>query len=144
MNPPILLAFLLADKVFREAETGKVHVAGTFNRVGALQFPFVFPQIHVYLALTDLAGGRHTLSLEIRHMDRNETLLKVQQPIQGSGPLDVIEVILIFNGVPIPEPGSLELVAGVDDNVVATRLLRVLTREEFPTPPPPGGPSGRG
>ena len=57
MNTPIVVAFLLADKVFREMETGKVHVAGTFNQLATTKFPMIHPQFFVYLALTEVPAG---------------------------------------------------------------------------------------
>lgn len=135
---PLLLAFLLADKVFREAETGKVHVAGTFNKVGAVSFPFMFNQLFIYLAMTDLREGKHELSVELRHLDGNRPILKVAHPIQSPGPLDVIEVSMGFNRVMIHEEGCLEFELRCDGAVVSGRTLRVVKMEGTIPPPAVG------
>lgn len=133
MSRPYVHAFLLADKVFREAETGKVHIAGTFNRIGATQFPFHFPQLYIYLALSDLKAGTHEIVMEIRHLELNKSILKIHQPMESPGPLDVIEIIVCFNRVPIEDEGNVEITVNCGLDFIASRNLSVMRKDQ------PGG-----
>lgn len=125
MHIPVLMAFLLADKVFREMETGKVHIAGTFNQLASLNFPMVHPQFYVYLALTDLREGLHKIALDIRYMETGEPVLKVEQEIQSPGPLEVIEFSMCFNRISFPKEGDVEMLLNCGEAVISSRILKI-------------------
>ena len=132
MSKPLLIAFLLADKVFREMETGKVHVAGTFNQLSATRFPMVHPQVYVYLALTDLKAGKRILDIEMHYIESGEKVVKVSQPMESPGPLEVIEFNLCFNHLSFRQPGNVELILSCDDEIVATRMLKIRESDQLP------------
>lgn len=125
MQTPIVMAFLLADKVFREMETGKVHVAGTFNQLSAFSFPMVHGQFFVYLCITECAVGERQLKLGLRYIETGSRILEVFQSITSRGPIDPIEVNLCFNNIRFEQEGNVELVLWLDDAEVMTRTLRI-------------------
>lgn len=135
---PVVIAFLVADKVFREAETGKVHVAGTYNRIVSPSFPMVFSPLFIYLAMTDLREGRHDIGLEIRHLESGKLVLKVSQPIQSPGPLEVIEAIFCFGRLLLQEEGLLEMSVSCNGSLAASRSLHV-KQIQLAAPPPEHG-----
>jgi len=137
MNPPIVIAFLLADKVFREMETGKVHVAGTFNQLATTKFPMVHPQFFVYLAMTEVPAGTKNLGMSFQFIETGEKILEVKQPVTSRSPLDVIEVNMCFNAVNFSQEGNVELTLSFDDKDLMTRVLRVRKVEP---PKHPGAP----
>ncbi len=81
--------------------------------------------LYVYLSLADLRQGRHRLGLEIRNMESGVSLVRMEQPIDSPGPLEVIEVVIALRGVPIQEPGSIELVLLHEHTPVSSRVLAV-------------------
>jgi hypothetical protein len=123
MGNPIILSFLLADKVFREMETGKVHIAGTFNRLSAYAFPMLHPQFFTYIAISDLSIGEHSLMMELQYFESGEKLLRVDQKIKSSSPLEVIEVSMCFNQIVFKDPGNVELILSLNGQIMQTRKL---------------------
>lgn len=137
MNNPIVLAFLLADKVFREMETGKVHVAGTFNQLTSVNFPLVHPIFYVYLCMSDLKQGQINMGFEMRYLETGEQVLKVEQPIQSPGPADIIEMNLCFNNIAFRQAGSIELVLTCNGQQFASRVLHIKQANVPPIPDQP-------
>lgn len=125
MRPPTVMAFLLADKVFREMETGKVHIAGTFNQLSTLRFPMMHPQFYIYLCMNDLDAGDHKLKLEFRYLETGLRVMDLEQPVKSRGPLDAIEVNMCFNNIRFEQEGSVEISLEVDGHAVANRSLRI-------------------
>ena len=139
MQTPIVIAFLLADKVFREMETGKVHIAGTFNQLATLQFPMIHPQFFVYLAITELPTGSKNMGMTFQYIETGEKVLDIKQSISSRSPLDVIEVNMCFNTVKFSQEGNVELTLSVDDQNLMTRVLRIrkVDPPKFTPMPPP-------
>jgi hypothetical protein len=125
MRAPIVMAFLLADKVFREMETGKVHIAGTFNQLSSLRFPMLHPQFYIYLCMNDLDEGDHKLKLEFRYLETGLRVMDIEQPVKSRGPLDAIEVNMCFNNIRFEQEGSVEISLELDGQAVANRSLRI-------------------
>jgi hypothetical protein len=132
MESPIILSFLLADKVFREMETGKVHIAGTFNQLSAFSYPMVHPQFFSYIAVTALKAGKHQLGMELSYFESGEKLLKVDQEIKSGGPLEVIEMNMCFNQIMFKNHGNVELVLKLNNEIMQTRKLILKKIEKKP------------
>jgi hypothetical protein len=132
MDKPILLSFLLADKVFREMETGKVHIAGTFNQLSAMTFPMVHPQFFTYIAISALKPGAHKMGMQLNYLDTGEKLLQVEQEFNSPGPLDVIEMNMCFNQMVFKREGDVELILEINGNIMQTRKLMLKKIDKKP------------
>ena len=53
---PHVQAIILCDHIYRDDETGKCVLAGTFNRVFLEEFPGEYHPASIYLNLTDFSG----------------------------------------------------------------------------------------
>jgi hypothetical protein len=106
-------------------ETGKVHVAGTFNQLSSIRFPMVHPQFYLYLAMTELTEGQRKVGLNLHYLETGQKVLHVEQNIQSRGPLDVIEMNLCFNSIKFAEEGNIECTLSVDDEEAMTRVLKI-------------------
>ena len=137
MQNPIIISFLFADKVFREMETGKVHIAGTFNQLSSFRFPMVHPQFYIYISMTELGTGQRSISLEFRYLETGFKIMAIEQHVQSRGPIDVIEVNMCFNNIQFERDGNVECVLKVDDREAMTRVLRV-KKIDGPQNPPSG------
>jgi len=113
-------------------ETGKVHIAGTFNQLSAFSYPMVHPQFFTYIAVTGLQSGSHQLGLELSYFDSGEKLLKVDQEINSGGPLEVIEMNMCFNQIMFKKHGNVELVLKLNDQIMQTRKLILKKMEKKP------------
>lgn len=138
MQNPIIISFLFADKVFREMETGKVHIAGTFNQLASNRFPMVHPQFYIYLAITEMSAGQRSVSLEFRYIETGLKIMAVEQNVQSRGPIDVLELNMCFNSVQFEREGNVELVLKIDDREAMTRMLKI--KKVTPPTPPSGNP----
>jgi hypothetical protein len=135
MQNPIIISFLFADKVFREMETGKVHIAGTFNQLSSLRFPMVHPQFYIYMSMTELGTGQRNVSLEFRYLETGLKIMAIEQHVHSRGPLDVIEVNMCFNNIQFESEGNVECALKVDDREAMTRVLRVKKIDAPQNPP---------
>ncbi|MFQ5654775.1 MAG: hypothetical protein ACE5GW_08595 [Planctomycetota bacterium] len=59
--PPHIQAIVLCDHIYRDTESGKCVLAGTFNRVFLQEFPGEYQPASIYLNLSDFSGD-HTLA----------------------------------------------------------------------------------
>src|SRR3972149_3657098 len=114
-SAPVLQAILLADQVYRDAATGKVIIAGTFNHLWAPGFPTDFGRTtFVYLSLAELHG---TVELSLRFVNlRDERVLMetTLPPVSSNAPLRGGEIVAEVPPIPMPAPGAyaFELYAG--------------------------------
>ena len=122
-KPCSFLAMVIADRVFREEGTGKMHIAGTFNRIGAPGFPVRHALLHVYVAFTDVAVGLHQAKLAFRYIDNPDAdeLCSAAGPIESKDRLAVIELNLAFEGLVFPRPGTIEIAFFLDNEPVRHR-----------------------
>lgn len=137
---PIVQAFLLADGVYKDRLTGKVVIAGCFNRVirGAEKESSAPPGIKfqagspfVYVNLVDVKGEQ---SLDLRWVDLSDNRLLVGMQIHAKppeDPLDPIELIIRMPLLPYPHPGvyAMELLTE-DEPLASWRVTCVDAREE--------------
>ena len=117
------LAMIIADRVFREEGNGKMHISGTFNRIGAAKFPLPWHLFHVYLAFTDVPVGKHQAKLTFRYVDNPDAdvLCSAQGPIESKDRLRAIEMNMAFQGLVLPRPGTIEIAFFLDDELVGRR-----------------------
>ena len=131
MTPPKARAILLADHVYRDAETGKCVIAGTFNRIGSNRFPAVHPAASIYLHLTDFVG-KATLNLRICSDRSGEVLGERAFVVESTDRLGSCEVTVLLNNLRFPEPGkySIELYSG--DDYLGHLPIELVSREDEP------------
>ncbi len=127
----VCLAMVVADNIFREEGSRKVHIAGTFNRISASNFPVRHDSMSLYLAVTNLREGKHKAKLQLNYLEREEKqLLRAEGPVVAKGPLDVAELSFCFRGLVFPKPGTVEIAFYLDDEFVQRRKLLVTQTSE--------------
>jgi hypothetical protein len=105
---PQARAILLADQVYRDCDTQKCVIAGTFNRIGADRFPAVHPSAALYLNLTDFEG-RTELKVRISSDLNGETLGEMVFGVESTNRLGSCEVTVRLTNLSFPEPGKYSL-----------------------------------
>ena len=112
---PRLQALLLADNVYTDRDTGKIVIAGTFNRLWAKEFPTTFHRpTTAYVSLTEIRG-KSTLELKFVNLKSGEVLMSSHAfDVECGNPLSSVEVVLPVPPFPMPEEGvfAFELHAG--------------------------------
>jgi hypothetical protein len=114
MAPPIPLAMIVCDLVWRDPTSQKFAILGVFSMLRADEFPLVYPRIAVYTVLTEVRGK---VPLLLRVVDTNEefeTVGEVRTEIESNDPIANFEIIVNLNSVTFPEPGEyrVQLYAG--------------------------------
>jgi hypothetical protein len=122
---PRLQAFLVADAVYQDRETGKHVIAGTFARLIVPSVPGELGRgIATYCALTGVAGSvQVTLQFETAHGD---VLLRSSGlTLTCTNPGLLVEFAIAVPALPLPDAGSFQLVLLLDDQRFATYAIEV-------------------
>ena len=136
---PVVKAFLVCDMIVHDAQSGKKSLIGVFHELRADRFPAVHHALWIYANLTD---GRGEYRFEIRLVDvaRNTVLGKGKPPpINIGGPLQTTELSAQLRNVQLPGEGTYEFQLHANDQLVATKAIRVMKVETGAAPPPPTG-----
>jgi hypothetical protein len=122
---PVVKAFLVCDQVIHDAQTGKKSIIGVFHELRADRFPAVHPMLWIYANLTD-ARGKYTFEIRLVDVERNNVLGKGTPPeISIPGPLQTTELSAQLRNVTLPGPGTYEFHLLVNDDLIATKAIRV-------------------
>ena len=139
---PLLKAFLVCDQVIQDAQTGKKSLIGVFHELKASRFPAVHPALWIYANLTD-AHGSYTFEIRLIDVAQNEVLGRgAPPPIEIPGPLQVTELSAQLRNVQLPTPGTYEFQLLANEQLIATKAIRVAEIQEPQQPPqlpPPEG-----
>lgn len=106
LQPPEVLALLIADHVHRDDETGKFFVLGTRASIGAADFPFHCPSLAVYAAISD---GRAETPVKLRLIDADEErepVLEFETTVNFLDPTEDVQVVFRLSDLIFPEPGD--------------------------------------
>ena len=120
---PIVLAMIIADHYYRDSNTGKSIITGTFNSINCSDFPTKHGNSAVYISLTDIAvPGK--VQLVFRKSDGDFSInlpeWEVEVPNERHS---VIEIGGNISGLPLPEQGIYEFVVYWDGVEICSRRL---------------------
>ncbi len=122
---PVVKAFLICDQVIHDAQTGKKTLVGVFHELRADRFPAVHPVLWIYANLTD-ARGQYSFEIRFVDVDRNKVLGNgTPPPITIPGPLQTTELSAQLRNVQLPGPGTYEFHLVTNDELIATKAIRV-------------------
>lgn len=136
---PIVKAFLVCDQIIHDAQTGKRSLVGVFHELRAERFPAVHPMLWIYANFTE-ARGKYKIEIQLVDVERNQVLGRGQPPeIDIPGPLQTTEISAQLRNVALPGPGTYEFHLFVNDDLLATKAVRVspMDRPEGSEPPVP-------
>lgn len=119
---PQLVALLLCDRAFQEAGNLKWHVSGCFDTIHVTQLPTTYPELQVFVALSDFTGNA---MVEAIIRDQEGTIVKAVRGEVPATPLGLFQAALPFPEVTLNTAGvyTLELLTGKD--LVALRSFHV-------------------
>ena len=106
---PHVQAVILCDHIYRDEDSGKCVIAGTFNRVFLQEFPGSYQPASIYLNLSDFSG-QHTVAFRFKRLADEEVL-------EESPAFELVhedrrehhECIFDLPPLPFPEPGRYTL-----------------------------------
>jgi hypothetical protein len=133
---PIVLAMVMCDYYYRDAQTEKSILSGTFTLINSPGFPSHHNNCGIYIALTDVAANGQ-LQLVFRK-EGGEFFLKLPPwNVQASeNRRAVVEIGGNICGLPLPEEGPYEFVVVWNGAEISSRRLFAAKVNMNETPPP--------
>jgi hypothetical protein len=126
---PVVIGLACCEQVIVEETTRNITLVNCFTRLKVRQFPSAPRRLVVFTALTD-GLGQGTLSLVVAALDTLEAILRRQNEIQFSDPLQEVRVIFRLDQVSFPRPGSYQVTLLADGELVAQRTIHLSAMEE--------------
>jgi hypothetical protein len=124
MAPPIPLTLLICDHIWRDPNSGKHSLLGTFSGLGCPVFPLV-TNLAVYFAVTE-GQGPLPVRLELIDVDEQRPAVFDAEAIFVFEHLrQVIEGTFALENLVIPEPGEYRLKLFVACEFLMERSLHV-------------------
>ncbi len=124
---PRVHVMLLCDEIVPVAdEEGVYNLLGARTHIVAPAFPYVHPQLIVYLQVT---GHEGTVSgvMEVVHARTDESLFQQLTPtIPLHGPLEVVPVWVVMEDCEFPEAGIYYCQIYFDGKLLCERLLNLI------------------
>lgn len=106
-------------------------LAGTFNTLFAPEFPGFYPNVWVYVTISDVEGPID-LSIVFTDLDEDKVLLRGELTAMCEGRLANHEIVLQLPGLPMLREGSCSLEVLHDE--VALGSLRLQIKKHLPPP----------
>src|SRR5438132_5870649 len=107
---PLPLALIACDHIWRDPNTEKMTILGTFSAIELAEFPGEFSEIAVFLALTD-GHGRMVISVQL--IDSAEALphpiARTELEVAFMNPTATIETDVVLRDIVFPFPGEYRL-----------------------------------
>lgn len=125
---PVGLSLLVADRVYREANTGKWIIAGVFSTLHTQQLPVTVARMEVFFQVTNISRAVD-LKLRIEHADEGERLFEFGGPIKARGPLEVIARKVEMINVPFKSAGKYWVQLTSNELIVVQAPLYVVKAE---------------
>ena len=103
-RPPSVKSLILADQVFRQAETGKWCIIGVFEKILSQSFPCLHPSLGLFVRVED-AHGEYEVKIEFR--DAADRVLGSFEgmTLQVNDRLASVAFGVQTIGLPLPAPG---------------------------------------
>ena len=124
MSPPIPLTLLICDHAWRDPNSGKYSLLGTFSGLGSSALPLV-TNLAVYFAVTE---GRGTLPVRMELVDVDEerpAVFDAEGTFEFEHLRQVIEGTFAFERLVFPERGEYRLKLFVAGEFLMERALHI-------------------
>jgi len=135
IQPPAVLALVLADIILSEPASGKFYINGTFSAIVSNAFPCTHPRMAVYLAITN---GHGPTPINIRLIDVDEDrppLATVEFTLNFPDPIVVVEAVGVLQNLVFPIPGDYRLELFAAGTPIMSRRLAVVQPPGQQPPP---------
>jgi hypothetical protein len=119
---------MICDHVWRDANSGKHSLLGTFSSIGSSHFPLVI-SMAVYFAVTD---GQGLLPVRMELIDVDEerpAVFDVEANFNFTDRRQVIEGTFSLANLVFPEPGEYRLKLFVAGEFLMERALNITSKE---------------
>jgi len=137
---PVVKAFLVCDMILHDAATNKRSLIGVFHDLGSTQFPAVHPNLWIYANLTD-AKGKYEFEFRLLDVTRNALVGGAKPPpIEIGDPRQTAEFSAQLRNLTLPAAGIYEFHLLANNELIATKAIRVVHVDGQGRPVPPAAP----
>ncbi len=123
--PPVALAMVICDAVWRDPATGKYFILGCFSAIGATAFPTVHPALAVYVAVTE---GYGTVAFALKLVDASTPPLVLHESrveVDFTDPRAIAEIAVQVQNLSFAAPGDYRLQLHAGDAFLTERRIAV-------------------
>ncbi len=123
-NPEKLtcISIIVCDDIYRDEQTKKLILVGTFNSITAPSLPCRHKRMSVLFTLTN-ARGTYDLSLSIEHVKTEQKVVEFAGPFRADDPLAIHEVHVTLENAVFPEEGKYWVSLSADGEIIQQRPL---------------------
>ena len=134
-NPEKLtcVSMMICDSIYRDEQTKKLILVGTFNAITTRTLPCRHPRMSVIFTLTN-GRGKYHLRLSIEHERSGHEVATLQGPLIVDDPLEVTDVNVELLDIEFTEEGKYWVVLSADGDILQQRPLWVKQASGSPTP----------
>lgn len=125
---PSANALLIAERVFRDRDTGEWIIAGVFNQLHVRQLPQRHPRLDVFFQITNVSRPVD-LRLRVEHAE-GDVLLDFGGPIKANSPLYVHEQKVTLDGLVFHKQGKHWIQLLSNEEILTQAPLHVILHEE--------------
>jgi hypothetical protein len=126
---PTCISVVICDDIYRDEQTKKLIIVGTFNQISAPAVPARHARMCVLITLTG-GRGEHEMTVAIEHAETGERSTEVSGPLELENPLLICDLNLTLNGAVFPAYGKYWLDVLVDGELIGQRPFQVVPAEE--------------
>ena len=99
------LSIIVCDDIYRDEQSKKLVIVGTFNAIQVTDFPYCHPKMSILLTLTN-GHGQNDVSLTVEHGETGQPLAELSGPMNFDSPLDMVDINVKLQQLVFPEPGK--------------------------------------
>ncbi len=121
---PLCPLIAICDLVIQDGVTKNRSLINLFNNINVPQLPIVHPRLAVVVTVTD-ARGSFPLELRIRHVEKDEPILRVQGEAKLADPLVIDELVFDVRGLTFKDEGKHVVELLSDDELIGHRWFKV-------------------
>ena len=121
-NPerPTCLAIILCDDIYRDIQTKKMVIVGTFNEIKSQKYPAKHGRLKILFTLTD-AKGEYDISLAIENARTGNEILRLDGKATLKDPLQIADFDVGIMNLFLPEAGKYWVTLKVDGELITQR-----------------------
>ncbi len=117
---PECLSVIVCDEIFRDEQSKKLIIVGTFNVIRALGMPTTHPRLSVLFTLTN-GRGTYDLCLRIESAATGVPVAEVRGPLKLDDPLQIADFHIELASLVFPEAGKYWVCVIVDGETIRQR-----------------------
>ena len=121
---PVVPLIAICDMVIRDSTTNNRSLINMFNNINVQQLPVIHPRMAIVVAVTD-ARGAFPLEVRIRHVEKEDPILRVQGEAKLANPLVMDELVFDIRGLTLAEAGKHIVEVLSDDDLIGQRWFTV-------------------